>query len=205
MRVLAVESSGTQGSVALVEDDRVIGETVFETGMVHGRDIAPSIQGLCPRMDVDLIAVDVGPGSYTGLRVGIAAAKGLCLALRKPAAGVVSLDVLADGRPGIVAAVLDAKWDQVYGALYENGTRTTEIFAEEPAVFARRVPRGAIVVGDGWRKHPAPFSGFATEEAWPRASVVARLALKAARVEGASLVPLYLRPTEAEVKLSRKQ
>ena len=123
MRVLAIESCGIQGGVALAEDGRTLGETIFESGMVHGRDIAPSIEALCRSAGValeslDRIAVDVGPGSYTGLRVGIAAAKGLCLALGKPAAAVASLDALAaQVTVDAVATVLDAKWDQVYGAL----------------------------------------------------------------------------------------
>ncbi len=206
MRVLAIESSGTQGGVALVDNGCVIGEVVFETGMVHGRDIAPSIGKLCPNLDIDLVAVDVGPGSYTGLRVGIAAAKGLCLALKRPAAAVVSLDALALGRRGTVAAVLDAKWDQVYGALYEDGRRTTEILAESPAAFAARVPRGAFVIGDALKKHASLFGGCTLaqrDEWWPKASRIAVLGVTP--VDAAALVPLYLRPTEAEVKFGQKK
>ncbi len=201
MRVLAIESSGPRGGVALVDDGRILGEVVFETGMVHGRDIAPSIQAICPSLDIDLVAVDVGPGSYTGLRVGIAAAKGLCLGLRKPAAAVVSLDALAFGHEGVVAAVLDAKWDQVYGALYRDARRTSEIFAEAPAAFAARVPPGARVIGDALPKHAALFAGCTLEDASPKASVVARLGVTP--IDAAALVPLYLRPTEAEVKFKR--
>src|SRR6185436_6504167 len=143
MRVLAIESSGRQGSVALLDGDRIAGETIFESGMVHGRDIAPAIEDLARRAawalrDLDLVAVDLGPGSYTGLRVGLAAAKGLCLALSKPLAGASSLDALAAGRPGRVAAVTDAKWNQVYGALYEDGRRVLGPVAEAPAIFAAR-------------------------------------------------------------------
>jgi tRNA threonylcarbamoyladenosine biosynthesis protein TsaB len=212
MRVLAIESCGLQGGVALAEEGVTLGETIFESGMVHGRDIAPSIDALCRSTgvalgSVDLVAVDVGPGSYTGLRVGIAAAKGLCLALGKPAAAVASLDALAvQVTAELVAAVLDAKWDQVYGALYEKGRRTTEFLAEAPDAFARRVPPGATVTGDALRKHAGLFAGrtLAPRETWwPRPSTIARLA--AVAVDARTLVPLYLRPTEAEVKFGSKK
>ena len=214
MRVLAIESCGTQGGVALAEDGRTLGETIFESGMVHGRDIAPSIEALCRSTGValeslDRIAVDVGPGSYTGLRVGIAAAKGLCLALGKPAVAVASLDALAaQVAADAVATVLDAKWDQVYGALYEKGRRTTEFLAEAPDAFVRRVPPGATVVGDALRKQAALFAGrtLAPRELWwPKPSTIARLAMDLPAVDAARLVPLYLRPTEAEVKFGPKK
>ena len=214
MRILAIESSGRQGSVALLDGDRVQGETVFETGMVHGRDIAPGIEALLrvaglPPGGLDLVAVDIGPGSYTGLRVGLAAAKGLCLALGKPLAGVVSLDALAAqlaGRAKVVVPAFDAKWDQVYGALYEGATRTAGPFAEPPAAFAARVPAGALVAGDALEKSEALFAArgavVAPRRDWfPRASTVGRLAAASgARLDPATAAPLYLRKTEAELK-----
>ncbi len=213
MRTLGIESSGARGGVALLEDDRLLGERIFEKGMVHGRDIAPGIDallrehGLVPR-DLDLVAVDVGPGSYTGLRVGIAAAKGLCLALGRPAAAVASVDALASpvaDRP-LVAAAIDAKWGQIYGALYARGTRAGEIVAEKPEDFARRVPAGALVVGDAVVAFAALFAHATPagpEHLHPRPEIVARLGSRAPRLDAAKLVPLYLRPTEAEIKFGR--
>ncbi len=213
MRTLGIESSGARGGVALLEDDRLLGERIFEKGMVHGRDIAPAIDallrayGLAPA-DLDLVAVDLGPGSYTGLRVGLAAAKGLCLALGRPAAGVASVDALAHSasRP-LVAAAIDAKWGQIYGALYENGVRTGPITAEAPAEFARRVPAGALVVGSACETFGPLFAHAALSgpDLWhPHPAAVARLGLRSGRRDDASrLVPLYLRPTEAEIKFGQ--
>src|SRR5690349_17587070 len=144
MLVLGVESSGPRGGVALLEDGRTLGEALFEAGMVHGREIAPAADRLLRAAgkgpaDLGLVVVDIGPGSYTGLRVGLSAAKGLAYALGRPMIGVPSLDVLAEAAKGlgpILATALDAKWDQVYGALYEirsgRPERTTEMLAERP-------------------------------------------------------------------------
>jgi len=215
MHILGIESSGARGGVALLEDERVLGERIFEKGMVHGRDIAPAIDALLREhrlapADLDLVAVDIGPGSYTGLRVGIAAAKGLCLALERPAAGVASVDALVHEVSAPVAvAAIDAKWNQIYGAVYERGVRAGPIVAEKPEEFARRVPAGATVVGDAPAAHPAVFAHATVagpDHAYPRPSIVALLGLRGGRREdAASLAPMYLRPTEAEVNLKRRQ
>ncbi len=213
MRTLAIESSCARGGVALLEDDRLLGERIFENGMVHGRDIAPAIDallrasGLVPR-DIDLVAVDVGPGSYTGLRVGIAAAKGLCLALGRPAAAISSVDALASpvSTHPLVVAAIDAKWGQIYGARYEKGVRIGPIVAEAPADFARHVPAGALVVGDAIEAYGALLTHATSAgptHLYPHPATVARLGMRAAREDAAKLVPLYLRPTEAEIKFGQ--
>lgn len=225
MLVLGVESSGPRGGVALLDDGRTLGEALFEAGMVHGREIAPAADRLLRAAgkapgDLGLVAVDIGPGSYTGLRVGLAAAKGLAYALGRPMIGVPSLDVLAESAAGLgtmIAAALDAKWDQVYGALYEirNGRpeRTSEMLAERPETFAERVMSGMWVVGDALERHAALFSArgaeLAPRDLWsPKPSMIASLGLArfsaGRRDDAATLVPLYLRKTEAEEKFGPK-
>ena len=124
----------------------------------------------------------------------------------KPAAGIASLDAMAHqaaGKAAVVATVIDAKWDQVYGAVYEGGRCTTGFLAEAPKAFAARVPKGAHVIGDAAKKYAALFEGCTLEAAWPKASTIGLLALKATPVEPARLVPLYLRKTEAEIKFGK--
>lgn len=219
MRALGIETSGARGGIALVRDGEVLGSRLFEKGMVHGREIAPSIRALLVELglvpsDIDLISCDIGPGSYTGLRVGLAAAKGLALALRKPLVGVASLDAMAeaagDGIP-VLCPALDAKWDQVYGALYEKGRRVTPYLAEKPDAFVARVPKGALVIGDALDACGGLFRDIVRgpRELWdPRPESVARLGQRlheeGVRHDAASIVPLYLRPTEAEVKFGGK-
>ena len=219
MRVLGIESSGTRGGIALLESGQVRGTRLFEKGMVHGREIAPSIRSLLDEARwspdaIDLIACDLGPGSYTGLRVGLAAAKGLALALARPIIGVASLDAMADAardQARVLCPAIDAKWEQIYGAVYEDGRRTTDYLAEKPDAFAARVPKGAFVFGDALDAYGGLFRDVTRgpRELWdPRPERVAALGQRAyeegTRHDAATLAPLYLRPTEAELKFGRK-
>jgi tRNA threonylcarbamoyladenosine biosynthesis protein TsaB len=219
MKVLGIESSGTRGGTALLESGKVLGTRLFEKGMVHGRDIAPSIRSLLdelhwPPEALDLIACDLGPGSYTGLRVGLAAAKGLALALKKPLIGVASLDAMAEAARDlarVLVPAIDAKWDQIYGAVYVDGRRTTDYLAEKPAAFTARVPKDAFVLGDALDQYGGLFRDIVRgpRELWdPRPETVAllgqRLHEQGVRHDAATLAPLYLRPTEAEIKFGKK-
>jgi len=224
MLVLAIESATKLGGVALIDDRGILGECLFERGMVHGREIAPAVESLCraaglPLCELGLVAVDVGPGSFTGLRVGLAAAKALAFALGCPILGIGSLDALTWAaaphapRGAALCALLDARWNRVYGALYDPGppgTCRVEPVSETPEAFLRRVPTGAFVFGDAVGPHadllraaglvPAP------EPLWnPRPFVIARMAAEqyaaGERSDVSSLVPVYLRQLESEVKL----
>ncbi|MCK5578488.1 MAG: tRNA (adenosine(37)-N6)-threonylcarbamoyltransferase complex dimerization subunit type 1 TsaB, partial [Planctomycetes bacterium] len=101
MKIIAIETSGSNGSIALLKNEQVIKEYRFRKGMVHGKLLIPRLdqalrKARWSRNSLDLIAVDIGPGSYTGLRVGLAAAKSLAYALRAKIIGVSSLDALAE-------------------------------------------------------------------------------------------------------------
>ena len=131
MVVLAIETSSRQGSVALWQPGRAPVERTIAQGLRHGallfvelRD-AFAAAGLRPD-DVDLIAVSQGPGSFTGIRIGLTAARTAAYVLRKPLLGVPSLDVLAENAPAeadSVATLLDAKRGEVYACLYARGRK----------------------------------------------------------------------------------
>ena len=219
MKVLGIETSGDRGGVALLEGERILGCRIFEKGMVHGREVAPSIQaileerGLEPAA-IDLVACDIGPGSYTGIRVGLATAKGLVLALECPLVGVPSLDAMAEAardRAPLLCPARDARSGRIYGALYRDGRRTTDYLAEKPAAFAARVPKDALVFGDALDAYGELFRDVpkGPRETWdPRPEAIARLGRRlheeGIRHDDATLVPLYLRPTETELKFGRK-
>jgi len=220
MRVLGIESSGGRGGIALLDGEAVLGTRLFEKGMVHGRELAPSIVSLTGELGValpslDLVACDLGPGSFTGVRVGLAAAKGLALGLKKPLIGVASLDALAQaalGRGEVLCPAMDARCGLIYGALYREGRRVTEYWAEKPPEFAARVPRGAFVFGDALETFADLFVNVVRgpRDLWdPRPESVALLGSRAYRAgirhEAATVVPLYLRPTEAELKFGQKK
>ncbi len=220
MKVLAIETSGPVGGVALVVDGQVAVEEIFEKGMVHGRELAPAIKRVSreaslPLGEVDLVAVDIGPGSYTGLRVGLATAKGLCIALKKPILGIASLDAMAEAgrssttKDAVLCPVIDAKWNLLYAALY-SPRRSTDFLAEKPEELVKRVPPEAIVFGSGLDKYGklfVPRKTLGPEFAHPRPAFVGRLAERdyggGRRDDQEKLVPLYLKKTEAEIRANR--
>ena len=220
MKIAALETSGRIGGVALADGDRLISESFFERGMVHGRELVPTLQRLLREAgwgvkDVETFAVSQGPGSYTGLRVGIATARTLAWATGARLVGVCTLDAMArNPAPGgeWICPVLDARWGQVYAALYRGGSppvRERGPLAAGPEEFVASLPAGTLVYGSALERYGALFRSrdFAIGDPAlgnARASAVAALAWeRASRGEADdphSLAPLYLRPTEAEVK-----
>jgi len=211
MFILAIETSGPRGGVALADDDEVLEEVAFEEGMVHGRALVPSLDamlrraGIAPR-ELGLVAVDVGPGSYTGVRVGVAAARMIAFAVGCPVAPVISTDVLAENADEVedfLCPVIDARWDQVYASIYRRDwvwLRTEGPAAYRPEELAARLEPGTTVFGSGVAKYPAIFGGWTrggAELEIPRAAEVASLGLQiwqaGAAVHCNSLRPLYLR------------
>ena len=130
MVVLAIETSSTQGSVALWREGRVLAERSIAQGLRHGALLFVELRGIHEEAglrpaDVGLIAVSQGPGSYTGIRIGLTAARTAAYVLGKPLVGVPSLDVLAHNAPREaerVAALLDAKRGEVYCGLYARSS-----------------------------------------------------------------------------------
>jgi len=142
MLVFAVDTTTPSGSVALVEDDVLLGEIGLESGATHSARLFRSIDFLSDALGrdirrVDAFAVAAGPGSFTGLRIGVAAVKSLAFASGKPVAPVSSLlalaSKLADSGAPLVCPLLDAKKEEIYAALYEAG----------PGGLAEAVPQGA--------------------------------------------------------------
>jgi tRNA threonylcarbamoyladenosine biosynthesis protein TsaB len=217
MRVLAIDTSTLAGGVALIEDERTVAEYLLDVRLTHSERLMPAIDRVVDdagwtARDLSGLAVAVGPGSFTGLRVGASAAKGLALALSIPIAAVPTLDALAAGLPYAalpVCAVVVARRDEVYASLYQwDGTamrREWDYLALSPRELADRFREPTILVGEGamiissslarpalpWRRGPA-------------AATVGHLGvarLRAGEIVGAGdLVPLYVRPSQAELK-----
>lgn len=222
MNVLAIETSGPVGSVAACRDEEVLAEEVLHEGMAHGRLLVPIMDRVVERAgwsgprEIDLVVVDQGPGSFTGLRVGLACAKTLAVQLGKPLAAVCSFDAMAENAPAEcerILTALDAKRGQVYAAAYErrNGTlrRVSDPSVMTPGEAATLLERPLYVVGDALVRHvekfPSPDYGHAPQDQWRvRAGTVGRLGLAASRRGGEQepfgLEPIYLRRPEAEEK-----
>ena len=221
-RALAIETSGRIGSIALARDGTVVAADHFPHGLRHSAETLPRIDALCrgqgwSAADLDEVYVSVGPGSFTGLRIGVTLAKALAMATGARLVAVPSVDVLARNAPGgaaNVVVVLDAKRGQVYAARFsvsaDGRWRTEEAGAIDAfAAVLARSPRPVHLVGDGvpaGTGHVDDVGVLVTPaEAWrPRAEVVAALGHAEARAgafaDPDALTPTYMRRPEAEEK-----
>lgn len=209
MKLLALDTTTTRGSVALLVDEKVAGEVRVATADGHSRWLMSAVDqillqhGLGAR-DLDGFAVTTGPGSFTGQRVGIATAQGLALGTGRPCVGLSALDVLASLTrvEGAVVSLMDAWRSEVYARVFEAGRPLGPARAGALAGLVPHVPKHATFVGDGALKFRDQIALL-----WPEARVLetdlflavptGRLAAQAlGRGEGRgpeSLLPLYLR------------
>ena len=142
MKILALDSSGLVASVALVEDDNMLGEYTVNYKKTHSQTLLPMLDEVAKMIDLDLnsidaIAVAAGPGSFTGLRIGSATAKGLGLALKKPLVAIPTVEGLAYNLCGIadvVCPIMDARRGQVYAGIYEFDGQKLHILEDQMAV-----------------------------------------------------------------------
>ena len=222
-RALAIETSSRVGSIAAVEDGRVLADEQFEHGLQHAAQIVPIIdrltraRGWSPR-ELEELYVSAGPGSFTGLRIGITLAKTLALASGVKLVAVPTVRVLVENAPSDarhVVIVLDAKRDQIFTARFE---RVGEAWVErEPAQLSSvhemlaRSPRPVHLLGEGIPYHQKFLENLPSDvvvtpmESWrPHASVVAKLGDEMARrgqfVDADRFTPIYIRKPEAEEK-----
>ena len=223
MRILALETAAKAVSAAVTEDGRVLAAGYQDTGLTHSRTLMPIVEGLLSNTglkaaDMDAIAVSAGPGSFTGVRIGVSAAKGLAWAADKPCVAVSTLAALARNVSfidGLIVCAMDARRQQVYNALFEarDGalTRLTEDRAIALSDLAEelRDPRPKTVLGDGGRMtyeflaaegipcRLAP-AHLVKENAVSVALEAEAVARAGGLVTAQELAPVYLRPPQAE-------
>ena len=173
MLTLAFESSAKAASAALVRDGELFAQSIQCSGLTHSRTLLPMAEDMLKNTgvslkDVDLIACAHGPGSFTGIRIGIATVKGLSWALEKPCTGVSTLEAMAwhgVSAGGTICAVMDARRNQVYHAMFriQNGApvRLTEdraLSLEELGRETENLGESVFLVGDGAKITAAYFS-----------------------------------------------
>lgn len=217
MNILALETSALTASVAVLSGGRVAAEISLTTGLTHSQTLMPMVDfclnwaKLAPA-DIGLYAVTSGPGSFTGLRIGVAAAKALAYACGKKCVGVPTLLALAHNiaGDGLIAPIMDARRGQVYCALYERkGGRLTELMppsAEDITAFCAAIKGEAVFVGDGVDVYSDEISAIMNGRALfappqlrlQRAASVAAAALSLEPVSPAELSVTYLRKPQAE-------
>ncbi len=204
MLVLGLDTSTPAVSVALVETDDacVLAEQVVVDARRHGELLSSGIERALAdagvdRRDLGAVAVGLGPGPFTGLRVGIVTAAALADALGIPAYGCCSLDGLGDGAR---LAVTDARRREVYWARYDDDGRVDGPHVCLPAELAERAAAwpDLPLLGDGAFVHEAAFAGRVLLDR-PRYPSAARLAVLAAQTPVTALTPMYLRRPDAQI------
>jgi len=227
MKILGLDTATSTAGIALVDGARVLGETRHDASG-RGADLLVKIDelfraaGLAPTA-LDAVAIGAGPGSFTGLRIGMATAKGIAFAANRPLWAVSSLAALADDArrelatrslpdAGVIFAVLDARRGEVFAGCFRGGVAlgpervmapqelapwAAELAACEPHIY---------FAGDAIDAHRDTLATLAADHCWldartPSGRAVARLALAGARADiTVGGVPAYIRPSEAEVK-----
>ncbi|PYG85694.1 tRNA threonylcarbamoyladenosine biosynthesis protein TsaB [Ruminiclostridium sufflavum DSM 19573] len=232
MKILAVDTSTNVASVAILEDDIIIGEYSCNKGKTHSQKLMPMIQSLLEKVkldteDIDAFAASIGPGSFTGLRIGVTTIKAMAFAAGKPVISVYTLDALAYNMSmskALICPVIDARNNQVFTAVYrfEGGKpeRLTEflgIHINELVEIIRSMEGEVVFLGDACNMHRE----YLTQELGGRASIAAPNAAMAdassvallARdsfMEGKSessyeMLPFYLRKSQAERELEKSE
>lgn len=222
MLILGLESSAKAASAALCRDGELIAQYSQCSGLTHSRTLLPMVEDLLRNTetrldDVDAVAVARGPGSFTGIRIGVAAVKGLCWASEKPAIGVSTLAAMAwngvaAGEGSLICCCMDARRQQVYNALFEirdakpaRLVPDRAISLEELARELEKYEKRVFLVGDGAklcynRLGELGIAGTIAPEPVLQQSAygVCRAAEDEPVRPAAELLPVYLRLSQAE-------
>ncbi|MFZ3090404.1 MAG: tRNA (adenosine(37)-N6)-threonylcarbamoyltransferase complex dimerization subunit type 1 TsaB [Nitrospirota bacterium] len=230
MKVLGIDTATMMGSIGLIDDEGAIAEYSLNIRATHSERLMPAIDrllkdsGIMPK-DIDGFAVSIGPGSFTGLRIGLATVKGFAMGCNKPVAAVSTLEALAFNlayAEYLICPILDARRNEVYSALFKSDgkggmKRLVQDMAIDMQTFLREYDEDIIFLGDAVdiyrerildilkdRAHFAPKN-----RNMPSGVSVAELGLKKIRdgkaVDPSGLAPFYIRRPEAEVNLEKKK
>lgn len=228
MLILGIETSTKTGSVAVVSEQGVVAQYTLNIEVTHSERLMSTVDRVLKDTgltiaDLSGFAVAIGPGSFTGLRIGISTIKGLAFATGKPVAAVPTLQALAGNLPFStfpVCPMLDARKNEVYAALYKfDGTSLARISAEEAIPLLEldgKITEKTIFTGEGSRLYQIAIRNIFGDRAVfaplaatvPSAAVIAEMGLSmiasGMNTDPDSLVPLYIRRPEAEVAWEKK-
>ena len=218
MKILAIDTSALTATAAILADGKLICEISTTTALNHSVTVMPMIDELLRKVNMDISEIDLfacseGPGSFTGLRIGIGTIKGLAYGLEKKVAGVSTLEALAHNisyTDAVIAPIMDARRGQVYNALYKyDGEKLVEIApprALSVEELCEEISQKTIFVGDGvlaYKEKLIETLGDKAIFASPqnmlqRAGSVAYAALSKTPVDAEELTAVYLRKPQAE-------
>lgn len=224
MIVLGIETATMTGGLALIDDEKLISEYTLNMKTTHSSRLMPALYWMLKDASLDKdqingIAVSIGPGSFTGLRIGLATAKGLAMGLNIPFVTVPTLDALANNATYSdhqICPVLDARKKEVYFAFYRYEdnilTRKSPYQVISPDALIDQINEKTVMLGDGLNVYGELFKEKLIDLALfvnnsqrlPRASVIAELGLSKLKAgefaDLASSEPLYIRRADAEIK-----
>ena len=227
MKILAIDTSSSVATAAITDGDKLICEYTLNNKLTHSQTIMPMIDSVFTQSelkpgDIDLFAVSHGPGSFTGLRIGLSTVKGLAHAVNKPVAGVNTLEALAFNLPYcpyIISPIMDARREQVYNAFYrfENGVLKEiipprAVSLDECLADIEKLGEKTVFLGDGVpvfknkiTERLGDLAIFAPQNAnMQKASAVAEAAKNKKKMNYSELVPVYLRKSQAERELEER-
>lgn len=230
MKILAVDTSAKAASVAVADENKIIGEFFINTTLTHSQTLVPMIEQLLINTsltydEIDYIAVNAGPGSFTGVRIGVAAVKGIAFAKDIPCVSVSTLESMAYNMLGndcIVCAVMDARCSQVYNALFRIKDNCVERITEDRALSLENLKNElvnykekVVLVGDGADITAGYFNNELPNVALApinyrtqKASSTALIAIKSVNqgnvINCSELMPEYLRLPQAQRELNKK-
>ncbi len=219
MKILAMDTSSVNATVCISDENKILGEYTVSNDRAHSQIIMPMLNDLLNNCsmtikDIDVFAVAIGPGSFTGLRIGMAAMKTLAQSLSKPIIGASTLDEIAESflfSDKIICPILDARRNEVYNAMYLNGEKiVSERVVDFDEILIELANKEIIFAGDATLKYRERIMSF-NNPLWKiappsmsmqRSSSLASIALKRAINNDFDnlydLSPLYLRLSQAE-------
>lgn len=225
MKIIAIDTTTKFLSLGIYDGYR-LGEYYLEMGRLHSKLLTPTLERVLDAFgwsiqDADYFACGVGPGSFTGVRIGLASVKALAWSLRKPVVGIPSLDILAQNadKDGVVTAALDAKRNLVYYAVYRKKNnelkRISSYMLLSAQDFVKKTPVGSIIVGDAGflYKNELLISGKKVIikdkdywHFWPRnmISLCLEKIKKGLVFDAFCVTPIYLYPQECQIRENSK-
>ena len=221
MLILALESSALTASVAICDGERLLGEYTVNNGNTHSETLLPMAEALLRDLrisisEIDLFAVSVGPGSFTGIRIGVSTLKGLAFGTKKPCVGVSTLEAMAYNLyipNGLICPVMNARRKQVYTALFRESNGKIERLMPDSAISIEELDQilatyhePVYLVGDGYdlavENLTHPLGSTPERLRYQSAASIAKAAYIAysegSYISDNDIKPIYLRPCQAE-------
>ncbi len=225
MNILGIESSALSAGAAIMQNGKIVAESYLNSGLTHSETLLPQIDEVLKKAKIDISEIDLfaasdGPGSFTGLRIGVGTLKGLAMAQGKPCVGVSPLMSLAYNVSvfdGLICPIMDARRAEVYNAIYRFEDAQIKEVCEKRAIpidaLCMEISEKTIFVGDGVPVYKERIKEILKDKAffapenlcYQRASGIVMAAQNIAPVSADEILPGYIRKPQAEREYEERQ